>query len=172
MFQNEVVEIRRVVTAEDLSVISEKLDAASRDSSSKLRKLGNRLHILGERVAAAARTVVLPSADNQNNGTEVSAPAGSSSSRMGTDGFRHSVGRCESECDPSHVDRVFVFPSLCNACNVCNNELNGRVAGQGTSQCLNDIFKDLCLPKFTNPDKQMMIWNHTSSFRACRIHLS
>ena len=96
------------MTVENLTVISEKLHAASRDRISKLGKLDDRLHILEERKAAAARTVVSPSADNQNNGTEVSAPAVLSSSRMGTDGSRHSAGRCEIECDRSHVDRVDV----------------------------------------------------------------
>lgn len=88
-----------------------------------------------------ARTVVLPSLDNQNNGTEVSAPAGLSSSKTGTGVSRHTVGRCESECDRSRVDRVDVSPSLCDANNVCNNEINGRVTWQGTSQFLNDISK-------------------------------
>jgi hypothetical protein len=105
MFQNELVKIRKGMMAENLSVICENLDAADIDSSLKLGKLDNRLHILEERVAAAARTVALPAGDNQNNGTEVSAPARLSSSRMGTEGSRHSGGRCESECDSSHVDR-------------------------------------------------------------------
>ena len=72
---------------------------------------------LVERVAAAARTVVLPAADNQNSGTEISAPAGLSSCRIGTEGSQHSDGKCESECDHSHVDRVDVFPSLCGVPN-------------------------------------------------------
>jgi hypothetical protein len=63
------------MTAENLSVISEKLHAASRDSISKLRELDDKLYILQAKVAAAARNVVLPSADNQNNGTENSAAA-------------------------------------------------------------------------------------------------
>jgi hypothetical protein len=37
-------------------------------SGLKLGKLDDRLHILEEKAAAAARTVVLPSTDNQNNG--------------------------------------------------------------------------------------------------------
>jgi hypothetical protein len=165
------------MTVENLTVISEKLYAASRDSSSKLGKLDDRLHILEEKVAAAARTVVLPSADNQNNGTEISAPAGLSSSRMGTDGSRHSAGRCESECGRSHVDRVDVSPSQYDARNFCNNEINGRVVVQGTSHCLNDVCKDLCLPKFTDPDKQNIVHflADLESFfllRMCRINLS
>jgi len=86
MFQNDLVEIRKGMTAENLSVISVKLDAAGRDSSSKLGKSEDRLHTLEERVAAVARNVVWPAADNQNNSTEFSAPVGLSSSRMGTEG--------------------------------------------------------------------------------------
>jgi hypothetical protein len=86
MFRNELIEIRKGTSAENLTVISEKLEAASRDRSSKLGKLDDRLFILEEKVAAAARTVVLPSADNQNNGTEVSTHAGLSSCRTGKDG--------------------------------------------------------------------------------------
>lgn len=136
---------------------SEKLEATSRDSSSKLGKLDSRLYTLEKKVAAVARTVVLPSADNQNNSTDFSALARLTSSRMGKDGSWHSVGRSESECDRSHVDRVDVFPSQYNACNVCKNEINVRVAGQGTSQCLNDVSKNLCLPKFTDPEKQNIV---------------
>jgi len=51
---------------------------------------------------------------------------------MGTGGSRHSDGRCESECDLSPVDRVDVFPSQYAVRNVSNNEINGKVAGQGT----------------------------------------
>jgi len=86
MFRNELIEIRKGMSAENLTGFSEKLEAASRDSSSKLGMLDDRLHILEEKVAAAARTVVLPSADNHHNGTEVSAQAGLSSSRTGKDG--------------------------------------------------------------------------------------
>jgi hypothetical protein len=141
MFQNELIEIRKGMTAENLYVISEKLVAAGRDSSSKLGKLDDTIYILEEKVAAAARTVVLPLADNQNNGTQVSVQAKLSSSRTEKDGSQHSVGRSESEHDRSHVDRVDVFPSQYNARNVCKNEINGRVAGQGTSQCLNNSFQ-------------------------------
>jgi len=74
------------MTAENLSAISVKLDAAGRDNSSKLGKLDDRLHTLEERVVAVARNVVWPAADNQNNGTEVSAPVELSSSRMGIEG--------------------------------------------------------------------------------------
>jgi hypothetical protein len=48
-------------------VISEKLDAANRESSSKLGKLDDGLDILEERVTAVA----LCSADNQNNSSTV-----------------------------------------------------------------------------------------------------
>jgi len=157
MFRNELIEIRKGMSAENPTAISEELEAASRDSTSKLGKLDDRLYILEEQVAAVARTVFLPSADNQNNSTEVSAQAGLSSSRMGKDGSRHSVGRSESECDRGRVDRVDVFPSQYNACNVCKNEINGRVAGQGTSQCLNDVSKNLCFPKFSDPEKQNIV---------------
>jgi hypothetical protein len=51
---------------------------------------------------------------------------------MRTDSSQHSDGRCESECDNSPVDRVDVFPSQYAVHNVCNNEINGKVAGQGT----------------------------------------
>jgi hypothetical protein len=86
MFQNELIEIRKGMSAGNLTVISEKLEAASRDSSSKVGKLDDRLQLLEEKAAAMARTVALLSADNQNNRTEVSAQAGLSSSRPGKDG--------------------------------------------------------------------------------------
>ena len=89
------------MAAENLTVISDCLDAASRDSISKLGKLDDRLHILEETSYSGKN---LPSADIQNNGTEVSAPEGLSSSSVGTDSSPHSVGKCESECDCSHVD--------------------------------------------------------------------
>ena len=89
MFQNELIEIRKGMTAENLYVISEKIVPAGRDSSSKLGKLDDTIYILEEKVAAAARTVVLPLADNQNNGTQVSVQARLSSSRTGKDGSQH-----------------------------------------------------------------------------------
>jgi hypothetical protein len=46
---------RKGITAENLTVISDYLDASSRDISSKLGKLDDRLHILEQTVAAAAR---------------------------------------------------------------------------------------------------------------------
>ena len=77
-----------------------------------------------------ARAVVLPSADSNNNGNEVSAQAGLSSSRLETEGSRHSVGRCESVCDHSHDERVeVVFPQN-NAHSVGTKEINVKVAGQ------------------------------------------
>jgi hypothetical protein len=52
--------------------------------SLKLGKLHDRLHILKERVAASASTIVLPSAGNENNSMEFTAPAGLSSTEMGS----------------------------------------------------------------------------------------
>lgn len=49
MFWNELIEIRKGTSAENLTVISEKLEATSRDSSSKLGKLDDRLYILEEK---------------------------------------------------------------------------------------------------------------------------
>ena len=92
-----LIEIREGMTAKYLTVVSEKLEAASRDSSSKIGELDDRLCILEEKAAAALGTVVLASADNQNNGTEVISQAGLSSSITGNDGSRHWVGRSESE---------------------------------------------------------------------------
>jgi hypothetical protein len=157
MLRNELIEIRNDMIAEYLSVIGERLDTASRDNSSELGKIGDRLHILEEKVAAATGTVVLPSADNQINGAEGRVQTGLSSCNMGTDGSRHSAGRCEGQCDRSHAARVEVFPSQCDARNICNNEVNVRVAGQGTSQFMNDVSKDICLPKFTDPYKQNIV---------------
>jgi hypothetical protein len=57
----------------------------------------------------------------------------------------------------SHAERVKVFPSRCDARNNCNNEVNVRVAGQGTSQFMNDVSKHICLPKFTDPYKQNIV---------------
>ena len=50
------------------------------------------------------------------------------------------------------------FPQNVVCPNVCNNEINGGVPGRGTSQCLNDIFKELCLPKFTDCEKQYVVY--------------
>jgi dsDNA-specific endonuclease/ATPase MutS2 len=44
MFRNEMIKIRKGMSARNLTVISEKLEATSRDSSSKLGKLGDRLY--------------------------------------------------------------------------------------------------------------------------------
>jgi hypothetical protein len=52
---------------------------------------------------------------------------------------------------------VEVFPTQYDARSVCTKEINVRVTGQGTSQCLNDVSRDLCLPKFTDPDKQNIV---------------
>jgi len=112
MFRIELTEIMEGMNAESLTLITLKLDAAGRDNSTKLGKLDDRLQILEERAVTAARTAVLPSADNHNNGNEVSAQARLSCSRLETEGSRHSVGRCESMCDHSHVDRVEVLPSI------------------------------------------------------------
>jgi hypothetical protein len=45
---------------------------------------------------------------------------------------------------------------LLTTCN-CNNEVNVKVAGQGTSQFIHDISNDICLPKFTDPYKQNIV---------------
>ena len=95
--------------------VNDKLDAANRYSSSKSGKVDNRLHIL------EIRTVVLPSAESQNNSTEVSAPTGLSSTIMATHGSRQSVGRPECQCDRSHVDEADVLLSLRNTSNVSND---------------------------------------------------
>ena len=100
--------------------------------------MDNRLHIL------EIRTVVLPSAESQNNSTEVSAPTGLSSTIMATHGSRQSVGRPECQCDRSHVDEADVLLSLRNTSNVSNDEINRRVAGQEIYQHQDDLFKNLC----------------------------
>jgi len=63
-------------------------------------------------------------------------------------------------------------PSQYDACSVCNNEINGRVAGQGTTQCLNDVSKDLLIPTNKILSSFLMIWNHTFSSGVYQIHLS
>jgi hypothetical protein len=60
-----------------------------------------------------------------------------------------------------------VFPLQCEAHNNRNNEVNIRHAGQGTLLFVHDVFKDICLPKFTDPYKQNIV-----HFGAYRIHLS
>jgi hypothetical protein len=65
VFGNELIEFKNDLTAECLNVNGDKLDTASRDNSSELGKIDDRLHILEERVAAAAGTGVLPSTGNQ-----------------------------------------------------------------------------------------------------------
>ena len=92
---------KKGVADENLAVISDYLDAASKDSISKLGKLDDRLHILEETSCSGKN---LPSADIQNNGTEVSAPTGLSSSSVRTDGSRHSVGEYDSERECNHLD--------------------------------------------------------------------
>jgi len=79
--------------------------------------------------------------------------------------------------DRSHVDRVDVFPSQYNARSVWKNEINGRVAGQATSQCLSDVSKHPCLPRFTDTEKQNIVHflDDLESYfppGVCRIHLS
>jgi hypothetical protein len=54
------------MTAENLTLINEKLNAAGRDSSAKLGKLDDRLQLSKEKTAAAVRSIVLSSADNHN----------------------------------------------------------------------------------------------------------
>jgi len=49
MFRNELVEIRKGMTAEYLVVVDDKLEAASGDGSSKVVKLDDRLYILEEK---------------------------------------------------------------------------------------------------------------------------
>jgi hypothetical protein len=61
MFRNELIEFKNDLTAECLNVIGHKLDATSRDNSSELGKIDDRLQILERKVAAAAGTVDLPS---------------------------------------------------------------------------------------------------------------
>jgi hypothetical protein len=77
--------------------------------------------------------------------------AGLPSSNIRTDGSRHSVGRCEDQFDR---ERVEVLPSQSDASNNCNNELNVKVAGQGTSQFMHNVSKDISFPKFTDLYKQ------------------
>jgi len=96
----------------------------------------------------------LPSADNQNNSTEVSAQVLPLEWEMMAPDIELAEVKVS---DRSHVDRVGVFTSKYNARSVCKNEINGRVAGQATSQCLNDVSKHLCLPKFADPEKQNVV---------------
>ena len=58
MFRTELIEIMEGMTAKNLTLINEKLDAASRDSSAKLGKLDDRLQLLEEK-AAAATTITM-----------------------------------------------------------------------------------------------------------------
>jgi hypothetical protein len=80
------------------------LDTASRDNSSELAKIDDRLHILEERLGAAAGTGVLPSTGNQSNGPGGRVQKALSFTYMGTDGSQHSIGRCESQCDRERIE--------------------------------------------------------------------
>jgi hypothetical protein len=66
---------------------------------------------------------------------------------MGTDGSRHSIDRCESQCDR---ERVEVFTSQCGA----YNNVIIKLLDMGTSQFTHDASKNICLPEFTDHYKQ------------------
>jgi hypothetical protein len=156
MFQAELNEFKNNVTAECLVVIGDKLDAAGRDNSSELGKIDDRLDTLEERVAAAARHAFLPSASAgiQVNGTKDKVQAGLASANIGTDGSRHSVDRCGEQ---SNLKGVEVLPSQSTDSNNVNHDVIVKVAGQGTSQFMHDLAKDIGLPKFIDPYKQNII---------------
>jgi hypothetical protein len=52
---------------------------------------------------------------------------------------------------------VKVLPSLCGAPSFCYNEINPKIVGQVTLQCLDHIFKGLCLLKFSDPYKHFSV---------------
>jgi hypothetical protein len=70
---------------------------------------------------------------------------------MGTDGSRHSVGKCEGQCDRSHAERVKSVPRY-----ICYNGVNVRVAGQGTSQFMNDVSKDIACQNLLIPTNKIL----------------
>jgi hypothetical protein len=156
MFRIELSEFKNNVTAECLVVIGDKLDAADRDNSSELGKLDNRLYRLEGMVAAATGPAVLPSAAAgiQVNDTTDRVQARLASTNIGTDGSRHSVHRCGEQGDR---ERAGALLSQSDTYNNCNNDIIVKVAGQGTSQFMHDLAKDIGLPKFTDPNKQNIV---------------
>jgi hypothetical protein len=76
-----------------------KLDAVSRDRSTGLAEIADRQHALEERTDAAAGTGVLASMDNQIDDIGGRIQTGLSPTGRGTEGFRHFIGGCGSQCN-------------------------------------------------------------------------
>jgi hypothetical protein len=144
IFQTELSVIKNNVTAECLVVIGDMLDAAGRDNSSELGKIDDRLDMLEGRVAAAAGPAFLPltSAGIQLNDTAQKEQAGLASNNIGTDGSRHSVDRCGEQ---GKREGVGALPPESDTYNNCKNDIIVKVAGQGTSQFMHDLAKDIGL---------------------------
>jgi hypothetical protein len=79
---------------------------------------------------------------------------GLSTTDRGTEGFRLSLGGRGSQCDRETSETAI---SQSNTYNDCNNDVNVKVAGQGTPQFLHDVSKDICLPKFADHRNQNVV---------------
>jgi hypothetical protein len=132
----------------------ERMDAVSRDSSTGLSKIADRLHALEEGAATAAGTGVIHSTANLINDTGGRIQTGLSTTDRGTEGFRRSFGGRGSQCDREMSETI---TSQSNTYNDCNNDVNVTVAGQGTPQFLHDMSKDICLSKFADHRNQNLV---------------
>jgi hypothetical protein len=153
-FRDELSKFKEDITTECHSEIGEKLDAVSRESSTGLSKIVDKLHALEEWAAAAAGTGALPSTANQIDDTGGRIQTGLSPTDRGTEGFRHSFGGRGSQCDREIIETVI---SQNNTYNDCNNHVNVKVAGQGTLQLMHDVSKDICLLKFADHRNQNVV---------------
>jgi urate oxidase len=131
------------------------------------------IHISGK---SSCRGKNLPTADNQNNSTKVTASAELSSSSVGTDCSRHSVASVKVSVTAVMLTELTSFPHFMERPMFVVMQLIQMYAGQVISQCQDHIFKDLFLLKFTDPDTILstfsMVINHAFSFKACWLHLS
>jgi hypothetical protein len=153
-FREELDKYKEDMMIVCINEIGVKLDAVSRDSSTGLAEIAERLHGLEERTEAATRIGVLGSRDSQivdiggRRQTEISP------TDVGTEGFRHSAGSGENQ---ENGERRGVVRPQSDTCNNNSDDEIVRIAGGGTPQLIHDLAKDIGLPKFTDPSKQYIV---------------
>jgi hypothetical protein len=88
----------------------------------------------------------------QVNDTTDRVQAELASANIETDGSRHSVDRSGEQGNHEGVDAL---PSQSN--DSSNGDVTVKAAGQGTSQFMHDLAKDIGLPKFIDPYKKNIV---------------
>jgi hypothetical protein len=155
-FRSALAEIRKEINVDSINSLLEKLDAAARDSTSRLGEPNSRLDTLQEQVTAAGHVAAQHTMGNRQKDSESCIEVGQPPTGLEMNGSQHSNGRLESGC-VSGYENTNDATILSNAPDIRANRDSHGYTEEGISHCHGSILDDLSLPKFSDRNAQNVV---------------